>query len=59
MTEVIRTDERSKDKHMERIPFGVPAKAEDIAPVFAFFAYATLAYVTGQVLAADGGIAIY
>lgn len=59
MTEVIRTDKRSKDKHLERISFGVPAEAEDIIPVFVFFASATLAYVTGQVLAADGGMAIY
>lgn len=59
MTEVIRTNERSKDKHLERIPLRRLAEAEDIAPMFVFFASAALAYVTGQVLAADGGMTIY
>jgi 3-oxoacyl-[acyl-carrier protein] reductase len=58
MTEVIRTDERFKDKYLERIPMGRWADPEEIAPVFVFFASDAAAYVTGQILAADGGMTI-
>lgn len=58
MTEVIRTDERFKEKYLERIPMGRWAEPEEIAPVFVFFASDAAAYVTGQVLAADGGMTI-
>ena len=58
MTETIRTDERFKDKYLERIPMGRWAEPEEIAPVFVFFASDAAAYVTGQVLAADGGMTI-
>jgi 3-oxoacyl-[acyl-carrier protein] reductase len=59
MTETIRTDERFKEKYLERIPLGRWADPEEIAPVFVFFASDASAYVTGQVLAADGGMTIY
>ncbi len=59
MTELIRTDERFRDKYLERIPLGRWAEAEEIAPVFVFFASDASAYVTGQVLAADGGMTIH
>ena len=59
MTETIRTDERFKDKYLDRIPLGRWAGADEIAPVFVFFASDASAYVTGQVLAADGGMTIY
>ena len=59
MTETIRTDERFKDKYLDRIPLGRWADADEIAPVFVFFASDASAYVTGQVLAADGGMTIY
>ncbi|MDD5249509.1 MAG: 3-oxoacyl-ACP reductase FabG [Rhodocyclaceae bacterium] len=59
MTEVIRTDERFKDKYLDRIPLGRWAEPEEIAPVFVFFASDASAYVTGQILAADGGMTIY
>ena len=59
MTEVIRTDERFKEKYIERIPLGRWAEPEEIAPVFVFFASDASAFVTGQVLAADGGMTIY
>lgn len=59
MTEVIRTDERFKDRYLERIPMGRWAQPEEIAPVFVFFASEAAGYVTGQVLAADGGMTIY
>ncbi|HEX8012091.1 MAG TPA: 3-oxoacyl-ACP reductase FabG [Casimicrobiaceae bacterium] len=58
MTETIRTDERFKAKYLERIPLGRWAEPEEIAPVFVFFASEAASYVTGQVLAADGGMTI-
>jgi 3-oxoacyl-[acyl-carrier protein] reductase len=59
MTEVIRTDDRFKDKYLDRIPLGRWAEPEEIAPVFVFFASDASAYVTGQILAADGGMTIH
>ena len=59
MTEVIRTDERFKDKYLDRIPLGRWAEPEEITPVFVFFASDASSYVTGQILAADGGMTIY
>ncbi|HXX84282.1 MAG TPA: 3-oxoacyl-ACP reductase FabG [Casimicrobiaceae bacterium] len=56
MTETIRTDERFKSKYLERIPLGRWAEPEEIAPVFVFLASDAASYVTGQVLAADGGL---
>ena len=58
MTETIRTDERFRDKYLDRIPMGRWAEPEEIAPVFVFLASAAASYVTGQVLAADGGLTI-
>jgi len=58
MTETIRTDERFKEKYLDRIPLGRWAEPEEIAPVFLFFASDASSYVTGQVLAADGGMTI-
>ena len=59
MTEVIRTDEKFKDKYLDRIPLGRWAEPEEIAPVFIVFASDASAYVTGQILAADGGMTIH
>ena len=56
MTEVIRTDERFKEKYLDRIPMGRWAEPDEIAPVFVFFASDASAYVTGQVLAVNGGL---
>lgn len=58
MTEVIRTDERFKDKYLERIPLGRWAEPEEVAPAFLFFASDSSSYVTGQILAVDGGLTI-
>jgi 3-oxoacyl-[acyl-carrier protein] reductase len=58
MTETIRTDDRFKEKYLDRIPLGRWATPEEIAPVFVFFASEASSYVTGQVLAADGGMTI-
>ena len=59
MTETIRTDERFREKYLDRIPLGRWAEPNEIAPVFVFFASDASAYVTGQVLAADGGMTIH
>jgi 3-oxoacyl-[acyl-carrier protein] reductase len=56
MTETIRTDPRFKDKYLDRIPLGRWAEPSEIAPVFVFFASDAASYVTGQILAADGGM---
>jgi len=58
MTETIRTDERFREKYLARIPLGRWAEPAEIAPVFVFFASDAASYVTGQVLAADGGMTI-
>jgi 3-oxoacyl-[acyl-carrier protein] reductase len=58
MTETIRTDERFRERYLDRIPMGRWAEPDEIAPVFVFFASDASAYVTGQVLAADGGMTI-
>jgi len=58
MTETIRTDDRFKDKYLDRIPMGRWAEPDEIAPVFIFFASDAASYVTGQMLAADGGLTI-
>ena len=56
MTEVIRTDERFRERYLDRIPLGRWAEPEEIAPVFVFLASDAASYVTGQILAADGGM---
>ncbi len=58
MTETIRTDERFKDKYLDRIPMGRWAEPDEIAPVFVFLASDAASYVTGQLIAADGGMTI-
>ncbi|MBK9115193.1 MAG: 3-oxoacyl-ACP reductase FabG [Betaproteobacteria bacterium] len=58
MTDTIRTDPRFRDKYLERIPVGRWAEPQEIAPVFVFLASAGAAFVTGQVIAADGGMTI-
>jgi len=58
MTETIRTDPRFKDRYLDRIPMGRWAEPEEIAPVFVFFASDASSFVTGQMLAADGGMTI-
>lgn len=58
MTQTIRTDERFRNKYLERIPLGRWAEPAEVAPVFVFFASDAASYVTGQVLAADGGMTI-
>jgi 3-oxoacyl-[acyl-carrier protein] reductase len=58
MTETIRTDERFRERYLDRIPLGRWAEPGEIAPVFVFLASDAASYVTGQVLGADGGMTI-
>jgi 3-oxoacyl-[acyl-carrier protein] reductase len=58
MTETISTDPRVSEEFLARIPLGRWAEPAEIAPVFVFFASDAASYVTGQVLAADGGMTI-
>lgn len=59
MTEVIRTDERFKEQYLTKIPLGRWAEPEEVAPVIVFLASEDASYVTGQIIAADGGLTIY
>jgi 3-oxoacyl-[acyl-carrier protein] reductase len=56
MTEKIRTDEKLKDKALSKIPLQRWAEPEEIAGTYAFLASADAGYITGQVIAADGGM---
>ncbi len=56
MTEKVRTDDRFKDKYLQRIPLRRWALPEEIASTYVFLASDEASYITGQVLAADGGM---
>lgn len=56
MTDTVRTDPRFRERYLARIPLGRWAEPAEIAPVFIFLASDAASYVTGQVLAADGGM---
>lgn len=59
MTETIRTDERFKQRTLDRIPLGRWAEPEEIAPLWVFLACEGASYVTGQLIGADGGMSIH
>jgi 3-oxoacyl-[acyl-carrier protein] reductase len=58
MTENIRGHEKLAAMTLARIPLGRWASPEEIAPTFVYFASDAASYVTGQVLAVDGGTVI-
>jgi 3-oxoacyl-[acyl-carrier protein] reductase len=55
MTNKVRTDEKLKEVYLSRIQLGRFADPEEIAPAFVFLASDDAGYITGQVLAVDGG----
>ena len=50
--------EKAKEAMLTTIPAGRPGAPEDVAKAVAFFAEKDSAYVTGQVLCVDGGMAV-
>ena len=50
--------EKSKEAMLSTIPMGRPGAPEDVARAVAFFAEQDSAYITGQVLCVDGGMAV-
>ena len=50
--------EKAREAMLSTIPMGRLGQAEDVARVVAFFAGDASAYVTGQVLCVDGGMAV-
>ncbi|GFG74557.1 SDR family NAD(P)-dependent oxidoreductase [Mycobacterium botniense] len=56
MTETIRTNEKFATAMMARIPLQRWAEPEEIAGAFVFLASDAASYITGQVLAVDGGM---
>ena len=55
MTHTISTDEKLKEIYVRRILLGRYAEPEDVSPAFVFFASDDSRYITGQLLAVDGG----
>lgn len=55
MTEFLSSDQEAFDKELEMIPMHRWGKAEDIAGVAIMLASAAGAFITGQILAVDGG----
>ena len=50
--------EKAKEAMLSAIPMGRPGPPEDVARAVAFFAERDSAYITGQVLCVDGGMAV-
>ena len=57
MTEVLKPE--AKEGILKSIPVGKIGSPEDVAKAVAFFASETSSYITGQVLAVDGGMTMY
>ena len=56
MTDKLNDDQRKA--FSDKIPLKRAAKPEEVASVVAFFAHTDSSYVTGQVIAVDGGLAM-
>ena len=56
MTEAL--SDKVKEEAVKQIPMGRFGKPEDIAKTVAFLASEEAGYITGQVIQADGGMAI-
>ncbi|MDE6312764.1 MAG: 3-oxoacyl-[acyl-carrier-protein] reductase [Lachnospiraceae bacterium] len=50
--------EQAKEEMSSQIPFGRCGQAQEVADVVAFLASEKAAYITGQVISVDGGLAI-
>ena len=50
--------EKAREAMQSTIPLGRPGAPEDVAKAVAFFAQPDSAYITGQVLCVDGGMAV-
>ena len=50
--------EKAKTAMLATIPMAAPGQPEDVARAAAFFARPESAYITGQVLCVDGGMAV-
>jgi 3-oxoacyl-[acyl-carrier protein] reductase len=55
MSEKITTDEKLKEIYMNRILLKRFGEPEDITPAFVFLASDEANYITGQLIAVDGG----
>ena len=56
MTEsLMSVDQSTLEERAERVPLGWFGQPEDVAPAFVFFVCKDADYITGQVLAVDGG----
>ena len=56
MTErLMEVDQSTLEQRATRVPLGWFGQPEDVAPAFVFFACKDSDYITGQVLAVDGG----
>jgi 3-oxoacyl-[acyl-carrier protein] reductase len=56
MTETLRTDPKLSERYLAGIPLGRFGEPEEIAEAFLYLADPASAFVTGQVLCADGGM---